>query len=190
MGLCKRHRSFFSPTEDQILLKLKIVSTVLADAILTVRFPYYTNTANHARLESWGNTVIGDNVLRDLLRELSPKVSDKTSSACNRRLTRRLRGERAKHDFYIEKLWNDQPFKDTFSPRAHEVAGLIEQNRDGEEQFEWRQSELFLSLYRDIYKHISEMNMTPVSLGDIPDTLQQLEETYVIKFDAKKEQTP
>ena len=24
LGLCKRHRSFFSPTEDQILLKLKV----------------------------------------------------------------------------------------------------------------------------------------------------------------------
>ena len=27
------------------------------------------------------------------------------------------------------------------------------------------------------------MNMTPVSLGDIPDTLQELESTYIIKFD-------
>ena len=27
------------------------------------------------------------------------------------------------------------------------------------------------------------MNMTPVSLGDIPDTLQELESTYRIKFD-------
>ena len=32
------------------------------------------------------------------------------------------------------------------------------------------------------------MNMTPVSLGDIPDTLQKLEDTYIIKFDTKSDQ--
>ena len=30
--------------------------------------------------------------------------------------------------------------------------------------------------------------MTPVSLGDIPDTLQKLEDTYIIKFDTKADQ--
>ena len=89
-----------------------MVSSVLADEILTVRFPYYTGTPNSSRIESWGNTVIGDSIMRDLLHELSPKFSDKTSTACSRRLTRRLRNEKPKHDFYIEKLWNDQSFKD------------------------------------------------------------------------------
>ena len=63
--------------------------------------------------------------MRDLLHEMNPKFADKTSSACSRRLTRRLRAQEPKHDFYIEKLWNDQHFQDTFSPKAHEIAHMI-----------------------------------------------------------------
>ena len=69
--------------------------------------------------------MIGDNLMRDLLHQWNPKFNDKTSSACNRRLRRRLRSQEPKHDFYIEKLWNDQHFQDTFSPKAHEMANMI-----------------------------------------------------------------
>ena len=67
------------------------------------------------------------------------------------------------------------------------MAQLIRSNttENEESEFEWRKSAEFLSLYRDIFKYIGEMNMTPVSLGDIPDTLQKLEDTYIIKFDTK-----
>ena len=56
LGICKRHRSFFTTAEDQFLLKIKIVSTVLADGILGVKFPYYSVWSSNSRVGSWGNT--------------------------------------------------------------------------------------------------------------------------------------
>ena len=56
LGICKRHRSFFTTAEDQFLLKIKIVSTALADGILGVKFPYYSVWTTTNRSGSWGNT--------------------------------------------------------------------------------------------------------------------------------------